>query len=170
MNDCKLFLKKIASVKKATQDQILAYCIMPNHYHLLIRASTPSSIPKLMHRCLLSYAQYYNIKYLSSGHVFQGRYQAKLIATESYLLWISRYIHRNPLELDGITVESLHEYLWSSYPKYIGIRLRSRIKLRVEYVLKYFKTVDEYRDFCLADDIEARTRIKYLLSKSDPLN
>ncbi len=72
---------------------------MPNHYHLLLRCGQkPDKIPKFMHLLNLSYARYFNYKYDNSGHVFQGPYQNKPIATKNSFKHVYNYINENPVE------------------------------------------------------------------------
>lgn len=95
-----------------------AYCLMTNHIHLQLETTNfhTKFIMKELHS---RYAVYFNMKYHYDGHVFQGRYRADLIGTDSYFLEAGRYIHRNPLEAK--MVKDLSSYEWSSYPAYINL-------------------------------------------------
>lgn len=98
---------------------IHAYCLMSNHYHLLLE--TPDgNLPEIMRHINGAYTNYYNTKRKRAGHLFQGRYKAILIEADEYLMELSRYIHLNPVRA-GI-VEKPEEYLWSSYLDYVGMR------------------------------------------------
>lgn len=111
---------------------VLAWCLMPNHYHLLIKQLQDGGISLFMAKLAVGYAGYVNRKYERSGHLFQGPFKAKPIDRESYFLHISRYIHLNPVDLiesgwkeEGIkdwgkVHEFLEQYRWSSYPDWIG--------------------------------------------------
>lgn len=93
---------------------------MPNHIHMVLCQEDTESIGKFIHRLHTSYTMYFNKKYERVGAVFQGRFKAKIIETDEYLLHISRYIHQNPLEIlraQGPALK-LEEYLWSSYGEY----------------------------------------------------
>ncbi|WP_260471949.1 transposase [Bacillus salinus] len=92
-----------------------AYCLMTNHIHLLIETKH-HHIKDIMKEWHSRYAVYFNRKYHFDGHVFQGRYSAKMIDTDAYFLQVSRYIHRNPLEAK--MVSNLTHYEWSSYIAY----------------------------------------------------
>src|SRR3989338_1297505 len=97
---------------------------MPNHIHLLIRQDGDESIDRFIHRLHTAYTMYFNIKYERIGSVFQGRFKAKLVETDEYMLQVSKYIHLNPLEIlraQGPALK-LELYEWSSYPLYIGIK------------------------------------------------
>ena len=82
-------------VKKRTVE-LVAFCIMPNHFHLIIKELEENGITNYMQRVLTAYSKYYNTKYEKSGHVFQGPYRAVHITDDRQLLHASAYIHRNP--------------------------------------------------------------------------
>jgi putative transposase len=92
-----------------------AYCLMPNHYHALVRQQNGGSMVAMMRSFGTSFSMYFNRTYGFVGHVFQGRYRTRRIVTDADLLWVSRYIHRNPVGLAAIG-----EYEWSSYRAYVG--------------------------------------------------
>jgi len=97
---------------------IHCYCLMSNHYHLLIE--TPrANLDRIMRHINGIYTQRYNRLKKTDGPLFRGRYKAILIDEDAYLLQLSRYIHRNPIEIKG-TKPKLENYTWSSYPTYIG--------------------------------------------------
>ena len=100
---------------------LLAFCLMPNHFHLLVKQNEARAIESFMRSLLIRYSTYFNRHYQRVGHVFQDVYKGVLVNQEGYFLWLSRYIHRNPLELlkNG---ERLSEYEYSSYPVYLGMR------------------------------------------------
>ncbi len=95
---------------------IFHYCLMPNHIHFLVQASTALHMPKFMQGILQSYAWYFRKKYDSVGFVFQNRYKSLFIERESYLLEYARYIERNPLRAK--LTDNLHKYSWSSFSFY----------------------------------------------------
>ncbi|BCB05890.1 hypothetical protein KH172YL63_40230 [Bacillus sp. KH172YL63] len=95
---------------------IHAYCLMPNHIHLLIETQE-IPLEKIIRILHTRYAVYFNKKYDYVGHVFQGRYGSTKIDTPSYFIKASRYIHQNPVEAK-LTVSG-EQYPWSSYPSYI---------------------------------------------------
>lgn len=98
--------------------EILAYCIMPNHYHLLVRAETTAILSKAMHHINLSYSRYYMKRYRYVGHVFQGRYSSSSINTREYLSRVIRYIHQNPVR--GRLCQDAFAYYYSSFCEYAG--------------------------------------------------
>lgn len=96
-----------------------AYCLMGNHYHLLIE--TPrANLDRIMRHINGVYTQRYNRRKRTDGPLFRGRYKAILIDEDAYLLEVGRYIHRNPAEVKGANDNALSSYRWSSYPSYIN--------------------------------------------------
>lgn len=97
--------------------EIHAYCLMSNHYHLLI--STPNAnLQRVMRHIGGVYTQLYNRDMGKDGSLFRGRYKAILVDHDSYLLHVGKYIHLNPQEAG--MVDKLDKYAWSSYPAYVG--------------------------------------------------
>lgn len=123
---------------------IHAYCLMPNHYHLLIE--TPlANLSRTMQFINSSYTTCYNAKRKASGHLFQGRYKAILIDKDSYVQELSRYIHLNPVRAKIVRLPE--EYPWSSYKHYISSKRAPKF-LDTEFTLKYFgNNREEYRKF-----------------------
>ncbi len=118
------YLKRLEEYREKHPVTILAYCLMPNHIHLLARQDSEMEIAHFIHRLHTSYTMYFNKKYERVGSVFQGRFKAKAIESEPSLLQVTRYIHINPLELlraQGPAFK-LESYEWSSYATYIGHR------------------------------------------------
>jgi len=113
---------------------IHAFCLMPNHYHLLISPKVENGISRFMKKLNMGYANYFNLKYKRSGALFQGRYKSILVEDESHFLHLPYYIHMNPLDLyspewRGYKIKNsakalgfLENYKWSSYLDYIGIK------------------------------------------------
>lgn len=93
--------------------ELIAYCVMGNHFHLLLfQEHDPAAMTELMRSVGTAYSMYYNRKYKSYGRAFQSVFRASRITDESYLQHISRYIHLNP--------EKYKTYKWSSLPYYLG--------------------------------------------------
>ncbi|MCW8972309.1 MAG: transposase [Gammaproteobacteria bacterium] len=125
------FLSLLAETKERFGAEWHAYCLMGNHYHLLVR--TPEgNLQRIMRHINGLYTQYFNRSTRRDGPLFRGRYKAILVDADAYWLQLSRYIHRNPLEA-GL-IDSLERYHWSSYPDYIGKR-RPPAWLTTDYVL-----------------------------------
>lgn len=115
--DYRKFLKYIAEAKKKYGILLHCYVLMSNHYHLIIE--TPdANLSRAMHHINSAYTSYINRKRGRSGHLFQGRYKAIVVAKDSYLSELSRYIHLNPVRA-GIA-QRPEEYPYSSYKTYLG--------------------------------------------------
>lgn len=105
-------IKQIKEYNKVFDFQLLAYVIMDNHYHLLIRTNkTP--ISDIMFNINNVLGKYINRELGRTGHAFEGRYNSILVDSDAYLIWLLRYIHRNPLR--ACICSSLDEYRWSSH-------------------------------------------------------
>lgn len=115
--------------------ELLSFCLMPNHFHLLIKQKTIDGMEKLMSKVLTTYSMYFNKRYERVGHLFQGRYKAALVTSDSYLLHVSRYIHLNPSELTGTVPVN---YPYSSYQYFLG--LKKATWLKPDFILAYFDT------------------------------
>ena len=99
---------------------IHAYCLLGNHYHLLIE--TPkANLSRVMRHINGVYTQRYNRLKKTDGPLFRGRFKSILVDQDSYLLQLSRYIHRNPIDMKQPLVTQLADYQWSSYPAYAGV-------------------------------------------------
>lgn len=114
-NDYQDFLDLLLQVHRRYCFEIHAYCLMPNHYHILVRTPIPNLSRGLRHLDGL-YTQHYNRKNQKDGALFRGRYKAILVDAENYLLRLSRYIHLNPVKA-GL-VKHPNKYRWSSYRFY----------------------------------------------------
>ncbi len=113
----KAFLQTLSEADERFGLQVHAYCLMSNHYHLLVK--TPlGNLQRAMRHIGGVYTQRYNRKKKTDGQLFRGRYKAILVDHDAYLLQLSKYIHRNPSEAGMVEAEG--DYVWSSYPAYIG--------------------------------------------------
>jgi len=113
------FLATLSEAHQRFDAVIHAYCLMGNHYHLLLE--TPrANLDRIMRHINGVYTQRHNRLRKTDGPLFRGRYKAILADKDNYLLQLSRYIHRNPVETKRPLVDDLVEYPWSSYPAYIN--------------------------------------------------
>jgi putative transposase len=180
--DCKIFLDTIERYKIKSDISVYAWCLMSNHVHLLLKEGD-EDISITMKRIGVSFVWYYNLKYRTTGHLFQDRFRSENIETSKYFLTAVRYIHQNPVKA-GI-VGSVNEWRWSSCSGYYGQSVYPRNLLDRDFVLSMFspditiarerfKEFNESRndDTCLDDrwnekrrlvDEEARQEIKNLL-------
>lgn len=127
---------------------ILAYCLMPNHFHFLLKQNTKNGISKFMANLQNSYAKYFNIKNNRVGPLFQGQFKAVKIDSEEQLLHVSRYIHLNPYS-SGIIgdIHKLIQYPYSSLSEYLNL---SRFNMcNKNDILASFKKREAYINFVL---------------------
>lgn len=111
------FLNVLQEADELWNLKISAYCLMPNHYHLLVQ--TPEgNLSRCMRHINGVYTQRFNRQHKTEGQLFRGRYKAVLVDKDHYLLEVMRYIHRNPLKA-GL-VKSLDEFVWSSHKAYVS--------------------------------------------------
>ncbi len=114
--DYLVFIELLREASFQWKVKIAAYCLMSNHYHLLLQ--TPgANLSRCMRHINGLYTQYYNRTYRSDGPLFRGRYKSIIVDQDSYLLELIRYIHRNPLRA-GL-VKRLEDYRWTSHKAYI---------------------------------------------------
>lgn len=125
---------------------LLAFCLMPNHFHLLVKQKSKQGITKLMKQVLTAYSMHFNKRHERVGHLFQSRYKAALVDSDEYLLHLSRYIHLNPIAR-GV---SLEEFEWSSYLYYLG--KRDAQWLNVKIIKEYFN--DSKKGFSYKEFVE----------------
>jgi len=125
----------------ASEVELAAFCLMPNHFHLLLFQYTTDGITKLMRSIATGYSVYFNKRYTRSGTLFQGRYKAKPIDSDAYWQHISRYIHLNPVDLG----EDYKQFPYSSYGFYSGKASAEWVKPSM--ILDGFKNVGEYEKF-----------------------
>jgi putative transposase len=116
-DDRRYFLSKLDELCERDSIQVIAYCLMDNHFHLLLTQTGSISVARMMRSLLTSYVKRTNHKYGLVGHLFQGPYQARFVRDCDQLAVVSRYIHRNPLKFTDIRT-----YRWSSYRQYLGAR------------------------------------------------
>jgi len=111
------FMDYVIKAKERYQFYLYAYCLMANHFHLLLETMLPN-ISQIMHYVKGSYTTYYNIRHRRTGHLFQGRFKSIVVDKDSYFLELTRYIHFNPVYA-GV-VQDPAGYGWSSYRGYLG--------------------------------------------------
>lgn len=141
--DREQFLSYLESSVMRYGAKIHAYCLMTNHYHLLLQ--TPDgNLPEIMRHINGAYTNYFNAKRKRAGHLFQGRYKAILIEADEYLMELSRYIHLNPVRA-GMS-EKPEDHPWSSYQNYIGLR-PALSWLCTDRVMDHFSGSKSYRQF-----------------------
>ncbi|MBI5358341.1 transposase [Candidatus Amesbacteria bacterium] len=139
---------------------LLAYCQMPNHFHLLVKQTVATSIDSLMNSFSTRYSMYFNKRYKRVGHLFQGTYKAVLVKTEAQLLHLTRYIHKNPAS-KGVPLQS---YPHSSYKNYLNMVTTGWVKPN-EILNHFAKTgYNSYREFVESNiDYDSQDFVKELI-------
>lgn len=133
-----------------------AYCLMPNHFHLLLKEKRENGISLFMKKLLTAYSMYFNKKHERRGPLFESRFKATHLNNDRYLKYIFSYIHLNPVKLidplwkeNGITDMQkskiyLTEYKYSSYADYMGIEREEKCILNTSVFPEYFL---DFREF-----------------------
>lgn len=129
-----------------------AFCLMPNHFHILITQPEDGNISKFMQKLSTAYVMYYNKKYKHSGGLFEGKFKSQYLNTDKYLKYLFSYIHLNPVKLidkdwkekgiknKNIALKYLKNYEYSSFVDYLGSdRVQNKI-LKIDVFPKYFPT------------------------------
>ncbi|MEK7155165.1 MAG: transposase [Patescibacteria group bacterium] len=124
--------------------QIISYCFMPNHFHLLLRQVTDDGISKFIGQFSNSYTRYFNTKHSRVGPLFQGPFKSVHVESEEQLIHLSRYIHLNPYVSSVVRETELTSYTWSSYQDYL--KGNSNL-IDLSAVMSRFKSVSEYQAF-----------------------
>lgn len=137
-----------------------AWCVMPNHFHLLLRQEVDGGITKFMRKLGVGYSMFFNIKYQRAGALFGGLFKSKLIGVDdNYIRHLFGYIHINPLEIKFPDWENqikrpslemkkfLESYHYSSYQDYIGIDRIEKNIINLKDFPDYFKNSRSFQDF-----------------------
>ncbi|MBI4114768.1 MAG: transposase [Candidatus Niyogibacteria bacterium] len=140
---------------------LVSFCLMPNHFHLILDELKEGSISRFMQRLLTAYTKYFNIKYKRTGHLFGGAFQAVHIDRDEYLQYLSAYIHLNPRELTKWRNKEI-QYPWSSYQDYVEENRWGNF-LSPSLVLDQFKSGKEYQRFIEETPIKKNISEEYLI-------
>ena len=163
------FLKVIQESCDRFNCVIHSYCLMPNHYHLLIQ-TRDANLGRIMRHINGVYTQRFNKIQKIDGPLFRGRYKAILVESGKYLLELSKYIHRNPIETKSEQrrlVKSLQDYEWSSYQNYLGITQTPKW-LNKELTFSKFKADgDQVRRYQLFVEREESEELERFFSKKN---
>lgn len=142
---------------------INCYCLMPNHFHLIVKQHLDNGISKFISNVQNSYVRCFNTKYKGIGPLLQGRFKSVLIEDENQLLHTHRYVHLNPYSSYIIeNISEISSYDWSSFREYINQASNSFCDK--ELILNRFKSVNEYIKFIIdqADYQRILNTIKHL--------
>jgi putative transposase len=137
---------------------ILSYCLLPNHFHLLLKQNRDGGISQFMHRLSMGYARSFNVSHNRTGSLFEGPYKMVRIENEAQLFHVPRYIHLNALDLTSLNwrdgqisdweaaEKRLEAYPWSSHQVYLG-KPQELSVIHEPLVRAIFPTAEEYRQF-----------------------
>ncbi len=141
---------------------IIAYCLMPNHFHIVLRQFIEGGITRFMSNLSNSYTKYFNTKYRRVGSLFQGPFQAVHVETDEQLLHLTRYVHLNPVASFLLKVDDLESYPWSSFSEYLG-KNQSDI-CNTSWMKSHFSKTEQYRKFVYdqADYAQKLGKIKHM--------
>lgn len=124
---------------------IICYCLMPNHFHFLLKQLSDNGIAKFISNFTNAYTKYFNTKNERSGPLFQGTFKAVHVESDEQLIHLSRYIHLNPVVSGIAGEESWEEYPWSSYREYIDQENGQIVEKSL--VLNMFSNIEDYKEF-----------------------
>jgi putative transposase len=144
-------IKKIKECSQTNNISMIAYCLMPNHYHFLVRQGGEEPAGNLPQFVFNSYTKAYNKKYDTSGTLFEGRFRAKVVQTKSHLFHLCRYIHGNPVK-DGLVTDPA-DWPYSNYLEWIGERDGNLVDR--DFIANQFDNAEEYKKF-LFDYLNSR--------------
>jgi len=153
-------LEEITEPRKGQMHMdIASYCLMPNHFHLLVRELRKGGISKFMQKLATGYTMYFNKKHERSGALFQGKFKATHIDNDRYLRYLISYIHLNPVKLIESTWKEtgirdrraaeqfLETYRYSSYLDYLGKKRTEEMILTREALPDYFSSGTDFKLF-----------------------
>lgn len=150
--------RSLSKKKRNLLVDIICFCLMPNHFHLLLRQLVENGISQFMQKLGTAWTMFFNAKYERTGRLFQGTFKAIEVGRENQFLHLSRYQHLNPLDLIqpdwrergikqwGRVNQFLKNYRWSSYLDYIGKKNFPSV-INPESLKEYFKNGREYKKF-----------------------
>lgn len=141
--------KIITELRKSNDKlvEILAYCLMPNHFHFLLKQLQTDGVKKFISNFSNSYTKYFNTKHERTGPLCEGIFKAVLVETDEQLVHLSRYIHLNPVSSFIIPIDELEQYPWSSFKEYLGIINEPFCEKNI--VLDLFPSIKNYHKFVL---------------------
>jgi putative transposase len=126
--------------------ELVAFCLMPNHFHLLVTEVEENGIPKFMQRVETAYTMYFNKRHNKSGHLLQGSYKSVHLEDDTQLMHLSAYIHKNPSELKEF-VNHETKYPWSSLQDYLAENRFDGLLAQNIILDRYKNSSDSYAEF-----------------------
>lgn len=149
--DYEAYLRRLKERAVKFQVVVIAYCLMPNHYHLLVRQDGEVAAGKVAQLVSNGYAQWFNRRYEHSGTLFEARYKSLHVGRDEYLRHLCRYIHLNPVRHGFVAQPS--QWAYSNYLEWTGQRRGSLIDR--SFVAAWFPQPHSYAEFVASGPIEA---------------
>lgn len=129
----------------SSEVSLISYCLMHNHFHLLLKQTTKSGISKLMKQITNAYTEYFNKSNQRVGSLMQGSFKAVKIRSDEQLIHLSRYVHLNPLIAN--IVKNLEDYPWSSFKNYVIESGGGLCDQKI--IMEHFRSQSDYKNFVL---------------------
>ena len=147
------------------QIEIIAFCLMPNHYHFVLKQITTKGITKFTSNLQNGYAKYLNIRTKRTGPLFEPMFKAVRIETDEQLLHVSRYIHLNPATGYIVEIKDLESYPWSSFIYYLSDNYDKYPFVNTSIISGLIKNRENYKEFVYTQAEYQRelAKIKHLL-------
>lgn len=145
--------------------EILAYCLNPNHYHLILKQITDKGIERFMHKIGTSYTKYFNMKNKRNGTLFQGTFKSTHIDSNEYLLYLSAYVNKNNF-IHGYNLDDSWPY--SSLLDYLGKRKGGLVAINTHAILGQFRNLKDYKEFLEKNALHLKNKKemeKYLIEE-----
>ena len=152
-------LTNLKEKAKKHQISVIAYCLMPNHYHFLLRQDAETSVGVLIQDVFNSYTKAFNEMFQRTGTLFEGPFKSIHVDKEEYLLHLCRYIHRNPL--DAKLVNDIESWQFSNYHEWVGKRNGNLFDQK--FLGDHFQRPQQYAEFVL--QYEAPKKLQKEMSK-----
>ena len=147
----------LATKREETLTYICIYCLMPNHFHVILKEKTVGGISRFMQKLQTAYTMYFNERNRRTGALLQGTFKASHAHTDNYLKYLISYIHLNPVKLierkwketgisDRVKAEKfLQHYMYSSYPDCVGEKRKERLLIEPEELPEYFSSICDFK-------------------------
>lgn len=153
-------------IKQEPLVEFVAYCLLPNHFHFLLKQKAEDGISQFMKRLLGGYTWYFNNRYKRSGALFQGAFKSTHIDSDEYLLYVSGYVNLNDRQKEPLGDRTAKLPSFSSWHEYVGNNKNgkhlTKICLGKEIIMDRFKTSDEYEKFAIsALELIKENKLKY---------
>lgn len=125
----------------------VSFCLLPNHFHFILKQNTENGIERFMHKLSMSYSKYFNAKHQRSGSLLQGAYKSKHVDSNEYLLWLSVYVNLN----DKVHRISNNDstFIYSSWDQIVGKETKPLVSVNPNIITDQYQTIDEYKEFAL---------------------